>query len=223
MFVEKPLCLTLDELKDIEQTCVNNTDRILMVGFNRRFAPMVMKIKALLTGVPGPKALIITVNAGNIPSTHWIQDLKVGGGRIIGEACHYIDLLYYLVGAPVIRYYTCKLNEGVGDTVSIQFEFTDGSIGSIHYYANGSKSYPKERLEVFANGRVLKIDNFRKLTGYGWPNFSKLKLWRQDKGNKACVKAFVESVTSGATAPIPFNQLMEVSRLSLAIAESLRK
>ena len=109
------------------------------------------------------------------------------------------------------------------DTVTLQLGFADGSIGTVHYFANGNKSFPKERLEVFASGRVLQLDNFRKLTGFGWPGFSKMNLWRQDKGQKACAAAFIETVQSGGTAPIPFDEIAEVSRLCIELAETARK
>ena len=105
------------------------------------------------------------------------------------------------------------------DTVTISLKFVDGSIGTIHYFANGSRSFPKERIEVFADGRVLQLDNFRKLTGFGWPGFKKMNLWRQDKGQKACVQAFVQAVAESAGAPIPIDEILEVSRISIEIAQ----
>jgi predicted dehydrogenase len=108
------------------------------------------------------------------------------------------------------------------DTVSIQLSFADGSVGTVHYFANGSKAFPKERLEVFSAGRVLQIDNYRKLTGFGWPGFTKMNLWRQDKGQKACAAAFVQAVAKGVCAPIPFEEITEVARVSIEIAETAR-
>ena len=224
VFVEKPLCLTLAELDEIAATHarLEQQDRapLLMVGFNRRFAPHVQKIKALLTGVSEPKALVMTVNAGAIPADHWTQDPDIGGGRIIGEACHFIDLLRFLVDRPIVAHSRIALDSATGDTVSLQLGFADGSIGAIHYFANGSKAFPKERLEVFAAGWVLQLDNFRKLTGYGWPGFKKMNLWRQDKGQKACAAAFVKAVQQGGPAPIPFAEILEVSRVTIELAGS---
>ncbi|MCC7279661.1 MAG: Gfo/Idh/MocA family oxidoreductase, partial [Chromatiaceae bacterium] len=194
---------------------------ILMVGFNRRFAPQVQKIKALLAGVTGPKALVMTVNAGAIPADHWTQDPAVGGGRIIGEACHFIDLLRFLAGAPIARAAAVALDAPTRDSVSISLRFADGSLGTILYLANGSKAFPKERLEVFAAGRVLQLDNFRKLTGFGWPGFKKLNLWRQDKGQQACAAAFVQALRSGGPAPIPLGEILEVSRVTIEVAEAV--
>ena len=232
VFVEKPLCLTLDELQQIQDAYSSLVTRhssppLIMVGFNRRFAPQVQKMKALLEGVRELKAFVMTVNAGAIPAEHWTQDPAVGGGRIIGEACHFIDLLRFLTDSPISGFQAVSLDKVPGvavaeDKASITLRFADGSIGTIHYLANGHKSFPKERLEVFAGGRILQLDNFRKLTGFGWPGFSKMNLWRQNKGQKACAAAFVQAVEQGGAAPIPFEELMEVSRVSIEVAEALR-
>ena len=215
VFVEKPLCLTLDDLDKIE--AIYSSSNVLMVGFNRRFAPQVQKMKSLLNDVVGPKAMVITINAGEIASDHWTQDLEVGGGRIIGEACHSIDLLRFLVGKTIKNYQIQFMDTSIKDTATIHLSFEDGSIGTIHYYANGSKSYPKERLEVFAGGRVLQLDNYRKLTGYGWPGFKKMNLWQQDKGQEACVKAFVDAISKGNASPISIEEIFEVSRISIKL------
>jgi predicted dehydrogenase/threonine dehydrogenase-like Zn-dependent dehydrogenase len=217
VFVEKPLCLTLGELAEIEAAAKMSAGR-LTVGFNRRFAPQVQRVKALLAGVGGPKAFVMTVNAGAIPAEHWTQDSEIGGGRVIGEACHFIDLLRFLAGAPIVEWRRMDMAAATNDTLSLQLSFEDGSIGTVHYFANGPKSFPKERLEVFAGGRVLQLDNFRKLTGFGWPGFSKMNLWRQDKGQKACAVAFVRAVETGGPAPIPLEELIEVARVTIEAA-----
>jgi predicted dehydrogenase/threonine dehydrogenase-like Zn-dependent dehydrogenase len=217
VFVEKPLCLTLDELAAIEVAAGGSASR-LMVGFNRRFAPQVQRIKQLLAGAGGPKAFVMTVNAGAIPAEHWTQDSAVGGGRVIGEACHFIDLLRFLAGTPIVEWRRMDMASATKDTLSLQLAFADGSIGTVHYFANGPKSFPKERLEVFAGGRALQLDNFRKLTGFGWPGFGKMNLWRQDKGQKACAAAFVRTVEAGGAAPIPLDELIEVARVTIEAA-----
>ena len=223
VFVEKPLCLTLAELAEIESSysafsIQHSALPIVMVGFNRRFAPQVQKIKQLLNGVSGPKSFIMTVNAGAIPAGHWTQDAEMGGGRIIGEACHFIDLLRFLAGVPITGWQRMTMDSATQDTVTLQLSFADGSIGTVHYFANGSKAFPKERLEVFAAGRVLQLDNFRKLTSFGWPGFTKMNLWRQDKGQKACASAFVDAVSKGGSAPIPAEEVFEVTRISIELA-----
>jgi predicted dehydrogenase/threonine dehydrogenase-like Zn-dependent dehydrogenase len=219
VFVEKPLCVTLDELAEIEAVA-GTTGRHLMVGFNRRFARHVDRIRSLLAGVAGPRAFVVTVNAGAVPCEHWTQDPEVGGGRILGEGCHFIDLLRHLAGAALARWARFDLDAPAGDTTNLELVFADGSIGTIHYLANGSKRFPKERLEVFAGGRVLQLDNFRVLRGWGWPGFSRMRLWRQDKGQRACAAAFVRAVEQGGPAPIPLHEILEVSRVTIELAQT---
>jgi predicted dehydrogenase/threonine dehydrogenase-like Zn-dependent dehydrogenase len=219
VFVEKPLCLTEGELDAIDAAYRSQTEpRFLMVGFNRRFAPHVRKIKSLLAPMTEPKSLIMTVNAGAIPASHWSQDQEIGGGRIIGEACHFIDLLRYLTGAPITSFSRTALSSSTNDTASLQLAFADGSIGTVHYFANGSRRFSKERLEVFCGGRILQLDNFRKARGFGWQGFTRLNLWRQDKGQHACVAAFVEAIGRGKPTPIPYEEIYEVARVSIELA-----
>ena len=161
----------------------------------------------------------MTVNAGQIPAAHWVHDREMGGGRLIGEACHFIDLLRFLAGAPIISHHRTMMDSLTRDTVTLQLSFANGSIGTIHYFANGSQAFPKERLEIFASGRVLQLDNFRKLTGFGWPGFSKMNLWRQDKGQMACAKSFINAIQFGLPSPIPASEIFEVSRVSIEIAQ----
>ncbi|MEX3937116.1 bi-domain-containing oxidoreductase [Paraburkholderia phymatum] len=233
VFVEKPLCLTYDELqritKALEQarTAARTGARpepVLMVGFNRRFAPQVARVRSLLAPLAAPKALVLTVNAGMIPTDHWTQDRESGGGRIIGEACHFIDLLRHLADSHIVSFEATGFNATAPascDTASITLQFESGSIGTIHYFANGHRSMPKERLEVFCSGKALILDNFLKLRGYGWPQFTKLNLWRQNKGQEACVAAFVDAIANNGPAPIPLAQLLEVSRVTIDIAQEL--
>lgn len=226
VFVEKPLCLTLAELDAIESSYLQTAEQgkapLVMVGFNRRFSPQVQKIKELLAGVSGPKSFVMTVNAGSLPSEHWTQDIEIGGGRIVGEACHFIDLLRFLAGYPIVTHSNIAMDTAIRDTVSLQLGFADGTIGTIHYFANGVKAFPKERLEVFAAGRVLQLDNFRKLNAFGWPGFKKMNLWRQDKGQRACAAAFINAIENGSSAPIPLEEIFEVARISIEAAEQLR-
>jgi predicted dehydrogenase len=217
VFVEKPLCLTIEELDAIDAAHAAAKRPLLMVGFNRRFAPLAIRMKSLLSAVSGPKAFVITVNAGAIQADHWTQDRSVGGGRIAGEACHFVDLLRHLAGSPIVAHQRTTMAGTSGDTATLQLTFADGSIGTIHYFANGSKAFPKERVDVFAQGRVLQLDNFRTLTGFGWPGFRRMRLWKQDKGQKACAAAFVAAVRVGGAAPIPFDEILEVTRTTIAL------
>jgi len=227
VFVEKPLALTHKEIDQIEAAqTVSNT--LLMVGYNRRFSPHIQKIKSLLDIKPMPKTFIMTMNPGEIPMDHWTQDAEIGGGRIIGEACHYIDLMRFLAGSKIKSFNAVKMgkNEFVElteDKALISLTFEDGSIGSIHYFANGGKSFPKERIEVFCDNAVLQLDNFRKLRGFGWKGFSKMNLWSQDKGQENCINAFMESIREGWENPIPQAEIFEVARVSVDLAEILRK
>ena len=219
VFVEKPLCLTIEELEEIAKSCsetqTGESDTVLMVGFNRRFSPHVRRIKQLLKATSGPKAFVMTVNAGKIPADHWTQDPKTGGGRIVGEACHFIDLLRFLSGNSIKTWQRMEMESSTGDTVTLQIGFADGSVGTIHYFANGSKAFPKERLEVFASGGILQLDNFRKLRGFGWSGFQKMNLWRQDKGQKACVRAFVDAIKAGDPSPVTLDEILEVSKVAI--------
>ena len=226
VFVEKPLAIKMSELQQVqdafENAHQNGKGPHLIVGFNRRFAPQVQKMKELLSIINEPKSFIMTMNAGPIPPEHWIQDIAVGGGRIIGEACHYIDLMRFLSGSPIVEWYVQSMGDDIlNDKVTINIKFKDGSFGSIHYFANGNKRFPKERIEVFCSGGIIQLDNFRKMKGYNWPGFSKMNMWRQDKGQKAEVTAFINAVKNGGSSPISFDELMEVSRTTIEIANAL--
>jgi predicted dehydrogenase/threonine dehydrogenase-like Zn-dependent dehydrogenase len=230
VFVEKPLALTLDEIKLIDEVYhkVNKSKSTrLMIGFNRRFAPHVIKLKELLDNNRSPKSIIMTINSGAIPAEHWVQNNLVGGGRIIGEGCHFIDLMRHLVGHKITSFQATMIGNTPGadvreDKATITLLFEDGSFGTIHYFANGSTTFPKERIEVFCENAVLQLNNYLVLKGYGWAGFKKMKLFKQDKGQEACAKAFVESIKNGEDCPIPFNEVMESSRVSIEVANLLR-
>jgi len=228
VFVEKPLAITLDQIDRIETTynSLKSKKPRIMVGFNRRFSPYINKIKSLLMKQSSPKIFVMTVNAGEIPKDHWTQDSMVGGGRIIGEVCHFIDLLRFLAGSKISGFTATKIGDAPGletrnDKVSITLSFADGSIGTIHYLSNGGKSFPKERLEVFSNGAVLQLNNFRELKGYGWKGFTRKRSLSQKKGQVECVDAFVKSINSGGDATIPFEELIEISRICIEISNEI--
>jgi predicted dehydrogenase/threonine dehydrogenase-like Zn-dependent dehydrogenase len=232
VFVEKPLAINLEELAEVkaiyEEAQKSDNPPKLMVGFNRRFSPQIQKMKELLTPIKEPKSFIMTMNAGAIPSDHWTQDNDVGGGRIIGEACHFIDLMCYLAGCEIVSVQARRMGDTnavdvTEDKAAILLGFEDGSFGTIHYFANGSASFPKERVEVFAANKVLQLDNFVKLKGFGWKGFKKLNLWKQDKGQNYCSKLFLDSIKNGTEAPISADEIFEIARISIEIAEQLRK
>ncbi|MGF1684950.1 bi-domain-containing oxidoreductase [Photobacterium minamisatsumaniensis] len=231
VFVEKPLAISLEELAQVEATYYSVANQTaapkLMVGFNRRFSPQIQKMKELLASVKEPKTFMMTMNAGAIPADHWTQDNEVGGGRIIGEACHFIDLMRFLADSEITSVQCRRMGDVDGvditeDKAAIILGFADGSFGTIQYLANGAASFPKERVEVFAAGRVLQLDNFRKLKGFGWPGFKKMNLWKQDKGQNPCSAAFLESIEKGTEAPITARELFEVAKVTIEIAEQLR-
>ena len=227
VFVEKPLALSRDELTRIEDLTIATREKlgrcpVLMVGFNRRFAPHVMQLKQHLVARRRPVSIIYTVNAGSISLNHWTQDPVVGGGRIVGECCHFIDLIRFLVGSDIAQFSANSLRSEARDTATIALSFADGSLGSIHYFANGHRSFPKERIEIFSDGRIARLDNFRQLVSFGWPELSRSKLWRQDKGQFAAAKAFIDAVLSGGPPPILFSELVEVAEVTIAVGEAIR-
>jgi len=230
---EKPLALKHDELNSVREAYRKAHEKDdscapqLMVGYNRRFSPQIKRMKSLLSSVVEPKSFVMTMNAGEIPADHWTQDLEVGGGRIIGEACHYVDLMRHLAGCPIVSVQARCMGKAAGveiteDKAAITLGFEDGSFGTILYLANGAQSFPKERIEVFTAGAVLQLDNFRRLKGYGWPGFTKYNLWRQDKGQQACVTEFLNGVELGETV-IPYDEVIEVAQVTIEIVDQLRK
>lgn len=232
VFVEKPLAIDADELEQVRkayEVALNNGNKpLLMVGYNRRFAPHIVRMKSLLAAVKEPKSFVMTMNAGVLPPDHWTQQVEIGGGRIIGEACHYVDLMRFLAGSNIVSVQGRRMGDSAGVTITedkaaILLGFGDGSFGSIQYLGNGAVSFPKERVEVFAAGRVLQLDNFRKLKGFGWPGFTTMNLWRQDKGQNACARAFVDAISKGFVSPIPADEIFEVARITIEVADLLRR
>jgi predicted dehydrogenase/threonine dehydrogenase-like Zn-dependent dehydrogenase len=226
VYCEKPLCLNLAELDEIEVEARSRPDQHLMVGFNRRFSPLVQKMKALLDPIDVPKSFVMTVNAGEIHKEHWTQHTAVGGGRIIGEGCHFIDLLRHLAGARITEARAICLGEhpalSVRDDKSvITLRFQNGSTGVINYLANGHKAVVKERLEVFVAGRVLQLNNFRRLSVYGFDGIKGNRLWKQDKGQEACPQAFIQAIRNGSATPIALDEIIESSRVSIELGKSL--
>jgi predicted dehydrogenase/threonine dehydrogenase-like Zn-dependent dehydrogenase len=227
VFVEKPLSIDMQGIDEIEKTLASGEvpQPILMVGFNRRFAPHIVRIKSLLGALREPRSFIVTVNAGSIPALHWTQDRSVGGGRIIGEACHFIDLLRFLAGCSIERAAIEPLGKGATkqeDSSSITLRFEDGSVGTILYLANGHRRVAKERLEVFCAGRILQLDNFMRLSALGWSGRAGMSSWRQNKGQTECVAAFLEAVRFGRPSPIPLEEVLEVARVTVSLAEAAR-
>lgn len=233
VFVEKPLCRTEEELKEIcvtYQQILSTQAKapLVMVDFNRRFSPLVRALSEKLAQRREPLALHYLCNAGPLPNDHWLQDPLAGGGRVLGEACHFIDLLAFLVGSPINSISAVGQNNehnvsSSNDSVIISLSFADGSLGSISYFTSGHRAYPKEKLSVFSEGRVLELDNYRRLQLFGFGPLAGKKLFSQDKGHCACVQAFVTAVEKGAESPIPWSSIVESTRATLAAVQSLRE
>ena len=224
VFVEKPLCLNRDELAEIEAAYRAAGGNVtLTVGFNRRFSPFAVKMKQLSGS--GAKHIVATMNAGFIPPEVWVQDMEIGGGRIIGEACHFIDLCSYLADSRVIAVCMNALGEHPDagtDNASILLRYENGSNAVVNYFSNGSKAYAKERVEVFAQNSVLVLDNWRKLTGYGVKGFSSYSSG-MDKGHAAQFKLLAERAKNGGEALIPFESIKNTTLASFGCLESLKQ
>ena len=224
VFVEKPLCLNEEELMNIIEVKNSiNPSPMVIVGFNRRFAPLATKMKQLLG--EGPKNIVATMNAGFIPKDSWVHDLEIGGGRIIGEACHYIDLCSYLSNSKVVA--VCMNSLGSNpqentDNVSILLKYENGSNAVINYFANGSKAYSKERIEAYNQGKTLIIDNWRVLTGFGTKGFSKIKT-RLDKGHKAQFALLNDRIKNGGKPLIELESILNTTKASFACIASLKE
>ena len=224
VFVEKPLCLhpeELDEITDAYEKAANGVT--LTVGFNRRFSPFAVKLKQMVGD--GPKNIIATMNAGFIPAEMWVHDMEVGGGRIIGEACHFIDLCSYLAGSHVSAVCMNAMGENPQentDNVSILLKYENGTNAVINYFANGSKSYQKERIEVFSQERVFILDNWRRLEGFGAKGFSKMK-GSMDKGQKDEFRILNERMQNGGEALIPFESIVNTTKASFAAIQSMKE
>lgn len=220
VYVEKPLCLNLEELEDIQTACEKNNVGV-MIGFNRRFAPLAQKVKKKVGN--GKMSMLYRVNAGNIPADSWIQDMKIGGGRIIGEACHFIDFMTYMCGSLPCKVSTFVMDDvsGLNDTININIEFENGSIGVVSYYANGSKELPKEYCEIYASGTTAIIYDFKKCEIYG-KKVEKESLSSQDKGQKVMMKSFFTSLKDGKL-PITLDEIFSVTKATFAAIKSIQE
>jgi len=226
VFVEKPLALNDDELNSVIGAATKS-DRCLMVGFNRRFSPSAMAAKDFFKDSQAPLSINYRVNAGRIPGDHWVQDPREGGGRIIGEVCHFIDLMQFLTGAVTTRVYAeaiASRNAEVtgADSVFITLRFADGSNGSIAYLAEGDKALPKERVEIFGAGKTFVLDDFRSATMLSGGKEKRLRLRGQDKGQANEVNAVCRAVVGGGPPPIALEDLAATTRATFRIMESLR-
>jgi predicted dehydrogenase len=224
VFVEKPLAVTPEQLDDIEKSLSLQTSRILTVGYNRRFAPLAAELANFLANRTEPLHAHYRINAGYIPLNHWTQDPQQGGGRIIGEGCHFVDFLTFLTGAAPATVTAHALPDNGKyhqDNLSMTFTFPDGSVGVVDYLASGDRSFPKERLEVFCAGRVAVLQDFRSLEMV-LDGRRRLIRKPQDKGWTNEWVAFARAIQSGGQPPIPYDQLIGVTRATFAAVDSLR-
>lgn len=224
VFVEKPLALSQEEL-DMVIDAYRSSGKTLTVGFNRRFAPLAIQMKKVLASADSPMNIVATMNAGFIPDKIWVHDMEVGGGRIIGEACHFIDLISYLAGSKVKS--ICMNAMGIHpkentDNASILLKYENGTNAVINYFANGSKAYSKERIEVFHQERTLVLDNWRSLKGFGFSNFSSSSS-SQDKGHQNQFNQLIDSIQKGGNQIIPMDDIINTTKASFAAIESLKK
>ena len=226
VFCEKPLCLTEVELTDVAIAEAQADRCAVMIGFNRRFSPMALKLKDFFAEVQEPLILNYRVNAGFLEAKHWTQDPEEGGGRILGEACHFVDSLTFLAGALPVRVQTRALASSSlysDDNFTIHLDFANGSQGTITYAANGDKGFSKERVEVFGGGGVGVLEDFRDLElCRGGKKKTERSRLRQDKGHEAEWKAFVKSLKSGEPFAIPFEEIIAVSLATLRALDSRR-
>jgi predicted dehydrogenase len=226
VFVEKPLCLTeqeLDEISALHQSLItDHKSPLLMLGFNRRFAPLTQMLKAKVG--EGPMAMIYRVNAGAIPADSWIQDPELGGGRVIGEVCHFIDLLTYVNGSLPVSVFAQAVPDAknLNDTLNISIAFANGSIGTVSYFANGSKSLFKEYIEVYRAGTSAVLSDFKKVEIFGKGRTFQKKLFSQDKGQKETVRRFLDAIAKGKGSPIGFAEIHSATLVSFKVLESLR-
>ncbi len=221
IFVEKPLCLNIDELNEIKNL-VMQKGKSIMVGFNRRFSPLSKMVKNKLGD--GPMSMIYRVNAGVIPKDNWIQDMEMGGGRVIGEVCHFIDYLTFMNGSLPIKISAQALPDphNLNDTLNILVQFENGSTGVVAYYANGAKSLSKEYIEIFRSGTIAIINDFKSVSIYGGRKTVKKKLINQDKGQKQMMQAmFIGFLEKGKT-PISFNEIYSATKASFDVLKSIK-
>ncbi len=223
VFIEKPLCLNQIELKDIISK-YNESETSILVGFNRRFSPMAQKLKNLIGNENDvPINIVINVNAGFIPDDSWIQDMNIGGGRVIGEVCHFIDLATFFTSSLVKQVCMSSMGNNFNkntDNVSILLKYSNGSNASINYFSNGSKAYSKEKIEVYSQNRTVVIDNWKKMHAYGFKNFNKMS-HSQDKGQFNQFKSLLDSFNEGNSEIIPFNEIVNTTQATFSAIKSL--
>ncbi|MDB2398539.1 bi-domain-containing oxidoreductase [Planktomarina sp.] len=227
VYCEKPLCLNMDDLEAIKKIKSQRPNLQLMIGFNRRFAPLVTHLYTQLQGKNSAKTVIITVNAGYLEKSHWTQDPSIGGGRLIGEACHFIDLSIFLTQSEIIDFNVMSTDDPdknlARDNFSLSLKHANGSISQIHYLTRGAKNFQKERIEVFCEGKIYRIDNFLKFSVWD-SNHKKTKIkWRQDKGQEMLINLFINSLRNGSEQIIPLEHIYQSAEIAILLDEMMKK
>jgi predicted dehydrogenase len=222
VFVEKPLCLAPEELDEIREICLLPDAPILLVGFNRRFSPLTREMARLV--MPEKVAITYRINTGAIAPDSWIQDREIGGGRIVGEVCHFVDYLSFLSRSHPRRIHALAMDDphNNDDTVVITLKYANGSVGSIQYLANGSKELPKERIELYSSGTTAILNDFRELEVHGNGKPFRKRLLSQDKGQKDQVRLFIEAVKDGLPSPIPLDDIFSTTDVTFKVLDCLR-
>ena len=220
VFVEKPICLNPAELDTIKETYIS--DLSLMVGYNRRFSPLAQKIKDTIK--TAPMSMLYRINAGNIPADSWIQDLETGGGRILGEVCHFVDFLTFMNGSLPVSVYGTVMDDPshMNDVLNVSLTYQNGSIGTISYYSNGAKSFSKEYVEIYGHGSTAVLNDYKELKIYGTGKPYAKKLLVQDKGQKQEVKLFIDAIKKGTATPISIEEIFNTAEVCFGIIESIR-
>ena len=221
VFTEKPLCLHVEELEEIK-ALYEKSNSVLMLGFNRRFAPQIIQAKDFFAKLNIPVAINYRINAGTIAADHWVHDKTVGGGRIVGEVCHFIDLVAFIANAKIKSLSANAMQDAahLSDTLTIQLQFENGSIATISYFSNGNKNLDKEYLEIFGAGQVITIHDFKEMDIYGSSKKSS-SLAKQDKGHKQEVAVFLEAIAKGKASPIAFEEIYMAMLATFRVEESI--
>ena len=225
IFVEKPLCLTQDELNAIKERLLDKDRHLqLTVGFNRRFSVLAQQLKTLAQSTGEPMAISYTINAGKIAMDHWTQDPHVGGGRLLGEVCHFVDLCRFIAGSAIVshRIVSLKSAGSTTDSWQILIEFTNGSIATINYFTNGNKALPKEHILVNTGGKSLQLDNFLSIKANGFGRSKNIRLWRQDKGQIQCAASVIDHLKNGKPGPIPIEEIVETAQACIDLWDSVK-
>ena len=225
VYVEKPLALSRQELESVRQTFLESREEfpglVFTVGFNRRFAPLITKLKELSRPISEPKYLSIRVNAGSLPQEHWLLQPEIGGGRMLGEGSHFIDLARFIIGHRFSGWKASGVLDSEKSASAVALEFDDGSLALIEYVGSGSRTLPKERVELSVASQTIVMENYRSLSGLSWPGFSRSASLARNKGHSQGVQKFLDAVATGGPSPIPVDEIFEVSEVAIAIAESL--